>query len=71
MTVWKWSGESRYPGALPPLLEKFRRAFSPGPTDFLALFINNLHYKKKRPTIDSRKRGCVITIGLDFNNIML
>ena len=33
LTVWKWSGESRYPGAFPPVLEKFRRAFSPGPTD--------------------------------------
>ena len=33
MTVWKWSGESRYPGAFPPVLEKFCRAFSPGPTD--------------------------------------
>ena len=21
LTVWKWSGESRYPGALPPMLE--------------------------------------------------
>ena len=25
--------ESRYPGALPPVLENFRRAFSPGSTD--------------------------------------
>ena len=33
LTVWKWSGESRYPGALPPVLENFHRAFSPGPTD--------------------------------------
>ena len=33
LTVWKWSGESRYPGALPPVFENFRRAFSPGPTD--------------------------------------
>ena len=33
LTVWKWSGESRFPGALPPMLENFRRAFSPGPTD--------------------------------------
>ena len=33
MTVWKWSGESRYPGAFPPVLENFRRAFSPVPTD--------------------------------------
>ena len=33
LTVWKWSGESRYPGALPPVLENFRRAFSPRPTD--------------------------------------
>ena len=33
LTVWKWSGESRYPGAFPPLLENFCRAFSPGPTD--------------------------------------
>ena len=31
LTVWKWSGESRYPGALPPELENFRRAFSPRP----------------------------------------
>ena len=27
LTVWKYSGESRYPGALPPMLENFRRAF--------------------------------------------
>ena len=33
LAVWKWSGESRYPGALPPMLENFRRALSPGPTD--------------------------------------
>ena len=33
MTVWKWSGESRYPGAFPLVLENFRRAFSPGLTD--------------------------------------
>ena len=33
LTVWKWSGESRYPGAFPPVLENFRGAFSPGPTD--------------------------------------
>ena len=26
LTVWKWSGESRYPGAFPPVLENFRRA---------------------------------------------
>ena len=33
LTVWKWSGESRYPGAFPPVLENFCRTFSPGPTD--------------------------------------
>ena len=33
MTVWKWSRESRYPGAPLPVLENVRRAFSPGPTD--------------------------------------
>ena len=33
LTVLKWSGESRYPGAFPPLLENFRRALSPYPTD--------------------------------------
>ena len=32
LTVWKWSGESRYPGASPSMLENFRRAFSSGPT---------------------------------------
>ena len=29
MNFWKWSGESRYPGALSPVLENFRPAFSP------------------------------------------
>ena len=33
LTVCKWSGKSRYPGAFPPMLENFRRAFSPRPTD--------------------------------------
>ena len=33
LTVWKWSGESRYPGAFPPVLENVCRVFSPGPTD--------------------------------------
>ena len=33
LTVWKWSGESRYPGAFAPVLENFCRAISPGPTD--------------------------------------
>ena len=33
LTVWKWFGESRYPGAFPPVLENFCRAFSPCPTD--------------------------------------
>ena len=34
MNFWKWSGESRYPGALPSLLENFRSAVSPDPTDY-------------------------------------
>ena len=33
LNFWKWFGESRYPGALSPVLENFRRAFSPDPTD--------------------------------------
>ena len=33
LSVWKWAGESRYPGAFPPVLENFRRALSSGPTD--------------------------------------
>ena len=33
LTVWKWSGESRYPGAFPLVLKNFCSAFSPGPTD--------------------------------------
>ena len=33
LTVSKWSSESRYQGALPSVLENFRRAFSAGPTD--------------------------------------
>ena len=33
LTVWKWSGESWYPGALPPMLVNFCRAFSPDPTN--------------------------------------
>ena len=42
VTVWKWSGESRYPGAFPPLLENFCRAFSPGPTDRSWVFEDEL-----------------------------
>ena len=33
LTIWKWSGESRYPGALLPMLENFCHIFSPGLTD--------------------------------------
>ena len=33
LTVWKWSGESRYPGAFLPVLENFHHAFSPNLTD--------------------------------------
>ena len=33
LNFWKWSGERRYPGALTPVLENFRPAFSPDPTD--------------------------------------
>ena len=33
LNFWKWSYESRYPGALPPLLENLRPTFSPDPTD--------------------------------------
>ena len=33
LTIWKWPFESRYQGAPPPVLENFRRAISPGPTD--------------------------------------
>ena len=43
MTVWKWSGESRYPGAFPPMLENVRRAFSPGRTSPLGLRGWGLH----------------------------
>ena len=32
LTIWKWSGESQYPGTLPLVLETFRRAFSPNST---------------------------------------
>ena len=33
MNFWKEFGKSRYPGALLPVLENFRPAFSPDPTD--------------------------------------
>ena len=33
LTVWKWSGECRYPGALPLVPENVRRAFPPDPRD--------------------------------------
>lgn len=35
LTVLKWSGESLYPGALPPLLENVRTAYYPDPTNSL------------------------------------
>ena len=33
MNFWKQLGESRYPGALAPVLENFRPDLSPDPTD--------------------------------------
>ena len=33
LNFWKEFGKSRYPGALLPVLENFRPAFSPDPTD--------------------------------------
>ena len=33
LNFWKLPGESRYPGALSPVLENFRPAFSSNPTD--------------------------------------
>ena len=33
LNFWKWFGKSRYPGALSPVLENFRRAYSLDPTD--------------------------------------
>ena len=33
LNFWKWSGESQYPGALSPVLENFRPAFSPDQTN--------------------------------------
>ena len=33
LIFWKWSGESRYPGAIPSLLENFCPAFPPDLTD--------------------------------------
>ena len=34
LNFWKWSGVSRYPGALPPSLENFRPTFPPNSTDY-------------------------------------
>ena len=36
LNFWKLPGESRYPGALSPVLENFRPAFSPNPTDWVS-----------------------------------
>ena len=51
LTVWKWSGESQYPGVLLPVLEFFRRAFSPPLTDCLPLGLQGWHgsYKTMQP----------------------
>ena len=50
--VFKLGRESRYPGALPPVLENFRRAFSPGPTDCSWVSEDGTPYKhtKKFPS---------------------
>ena len=47
LTVWKWFGESRYPGAFPSVLENFCRAFSPGPTD--------------RPWVSEDEQSCILS----------
>ena len=47
LTVWKWSGESRYPGAFPPVLENFCRAFSPAPTDHPRVSEDDLKFEHR------------------------
>ena len=37
--------ESRYPGAFPPVLNMFRRAFFPGPTDRPRVSEDGLSYR--------------------------
>ena len=52
LNLWKWSGESRYPGVLPPLLENFCPAFSPEPTDspWVSEDVSNLSGRKTEPS---------------------
>ena len=60
LTVWKRFGESRYPRVFPPVLENFRCAFSPDPTDrpwvsedgsesnLVAVIFNNMYIKIRK-----------------------
>ena len=45
LTVWRWSGESQYPGAFSPVLKNFGRAFSPDPTDCPWVSEDGYNYK--------------------------
>ena len=60
LTVWKWSGESRYPGAFPPVLENFCRAFSPGPTDRPWVSEDGWDEKKQSKTLADPKFHCFL-----------
>ena len=51
LTVWKWFSESRYPGALPPVLENFCRTFSPDPTDCPWVSEDELDKAKQREQV--------------------
>ena len=55
LNFWKSSGESRYQGALPPLLKNFRSAFSPDPTDYPWVSEDGLQ--------TTRVKNCILVLG--------
>ena len=54
LNFWKWSGESRYPGALSPVLKNFRPPYSPegttrsGIASVQTSLLARAHDKKKK-----------------------
>ena len=69
LIVWKWSGagESRYPGAFPPVLENCRRAFSPGPTARPWVSEDGLRYRSRGNRLGACMNVFIVSIPNEYS----
>ena len=66
LNFWKWFGKSRYPGALSPVLENFRRAYSLDPTDCPWVSDSEDALFRTNRKSDIRSVNCISLVGHIF-----